>query len=144
VFGVEEMSFIETLINGFMHLNGVYLTAIAGALIGFPLIQVGNKWGKVFGDNKFKSPKVVFIGFLASLFFVGVFLDVAQPTLIKFLFQFLNWLPIFDAVATLTAYAYFCKSFEFSFKWQIILPLVLVILANIGYLYVIGTFQGIT
>ena len=56
------------LVDVLVHYSTLYLIGVASCLIGFPLVKLGNKWGKILGSHEFNSRSVLFVGVVVSVF----------------------------------------------------------------------------
>jgi hypothetical protein len=127
-----------SLLEDFLQYNADYLMVIVGTLIGFPLVQLGNRWGKILGDHEFKSVPVLFLGVLASIFLTIILFRIVSPIVAILLLQFSQWIVFIDSLATLALYIWFCRSFHFNERWWIVAILLLGAIGNVAYLYFIG------
>jgi hypothetical protein len=128
------------LVNVLVHYSTLYLIGVTSCLIGFPLVKLGNKWGKIFGSYEFNSRPVLFVGLVVSVLFMTILFDVATPFVSQLILKYVEWIPTLLAVSTLILYGWFCKSCDFNVVWAIIAVLVLVIVGNAAYLYFAGYF----
>src|ERR1700690_3057725 len=116
---------ITDIANFVVQISGIFVISALGVLVGFPIVQLGNHWGKILGDDEFKSKGVLFFGFLVSIFFVGVFFELATPFVNSILATYIAWIPSVIAVLILLLFAWFCKSFDFKPSWKIVIVPVL-------------------
>lgn len=139
------MFFVKPMVSLFdpiIQADTIYLISIAGTLIGFPLVQVGYRWGKLRGNRKFTSPSIIFVGALLSVFMIGILLDLATPIVSMFLSRSLQWIILINSLSTLIFYFWFCESFGWKIKLKISGFLVVLAILNIVgwliYLHLIG------
>lgn len=128
------------LVDGLVHYSSLYLIGVASCLIGFPLVKLGNKWGKILGSHEFNSRPVLFVCLIVSVFFMAIFFDIATPFVSALVLRYFEWMPTMIAVSTLVLYGWFCKFCEFNPVWAIVAVLVLMIIGNVAYLYFTGYF----
>jgi hypothetical protein len=120
----------DFLINGMVQFASIYLTGIAGVLIGFPLVHIGNHYGKIFGDSEFKSHEVLFIGIIVSIVFTGILFEFVTPFLPTLLFSVEEWIPMICAFSTLLLYAWFIRAIKQEVRWKIVAVLFLIVAVN--------------
>lgn len=128
--------FVDMLVQ----ISTIFEISVAGTLIGFPLVKLGNQWGKILGNYKFKSPEVLFVGVLVSTLFTGVLFEFATPFVSMLLYLFLEWIPTVIGVSILVLYGWFCGSYGWKPKLKVVGLPILVVLGNIAFLYFIGYF----
>jgi hypothetical protein len=135
------MGTADSFVDFLVWVNTLYLTSVGGAMIGYPLVQLGDRWGKIWGSKGFKSVPVLFGGFILSLVIIGYLFEVATPKVSEFVQQNLQWKVLIDCACTLIVYVWFSETFGFKLRRNIVGILILGILVNLGYLYAIGAWK---
>ncbi|MFB3888132.1 MAG: hypothetical protein ACE14S_01460 [Candidatus Bathyarchaeia archaeon] len=118
----------------------MYLIGVTGVFIGFPLVKLGNHYGKILGDKKFKSTEVLFVGVVVSVILVGLLFKFVEPYVLELVVPFTKWSPIMFSTGTLALYGWFLHALDVEIRWKVIVPLVFIILINAGFLVFSGYF----